>query len=96
MPFTFGQLQEHCSGPLSAPQLVKFLLGDTWSLWFPEEGTGLAEGTILPRQSVLWLMHALDAMRQLYERAEASRLAAASSFAVLTETSKRRRATAKA
>ena len=70
------------------------LLGETWSLWFPGEGTGLSDHTILPRQSVLWIMQALDAMRQLYERAEESRKAAASSFAVLTEDFKKRRASA--
>ncbi len=75
----------------AGPRLRRELLGpQLWDLW-SETGPSSTD-TVLPRQSVLFLHRALEGMRASYEKLEEIKAASAQSYAVLTETHKRRRA----
>ena len=83
MSFTFWRL---AGAPINRGHQ---LLGQQWALWF---GDGGAEpSTVLPRQAVCMLHQALDRFKSSYEKLAESRAVAASSYAVLTESHKKRR-----
>ena len=92
VPFSFAQLEQACPGPMTAMEMVGLLLGSNWGFWFQEAGLGLSPETILPSQSVIWTLQGLEKLKQIHDRSEDTRKAAASSYAVLSETSKKRRA----
>ena len=70
---------------------AQLLLGSQWSQCFPDSAA-VSASTVIPRQMVCFLHQALDRLKITYEQLEESRVTAAASYAVLTDTHKRRRA----
>ena len=66
-PFTFGDLARHLGIEVwELLQLVQELLGDAFMTWFPSVVAGTAGAQVLPRQAVLLLGRALEALRERY------------------------------
>ena len=68
------------------------VLGDAWQLW--EQKSGVSTNAILPRQLV-WLAHSnLNKLHEQFRLNADTKSAARASYAVVTEESKKRRASA--
>ena len=93
VPFTLGDLREGLSKATSKNlrAILTAMLGPVWTKLFPTE---LVEEAILPRQAVLIAMHALDLLKAKFDGIQATQEAAAKSYTVLVESSKKRRASA--
>ena len=94
VPFTLGDLRAgspHKEIAARPRAILKAMLGPVWAKLFPSE---LAEDAVLPRQAVLIAMHALDMLKAKFDSFTATQEAAAKSYAVLVESSKKRRASA--
>ena len=89
VPFRLGDLRNEAVAKAGTDVLLKALLGPLWSTLFPTTPSGK---TVLPRQSVLVLLHALERLKARFEGVEETKLAAAASYAVISEASKKRRA----
>ena len=95
VPFSLGDLREGLPKEkeiTARPRaILKAMLGPVWTKLFPTE---LSEEAILPRQAVLIAMHSLDTLKAKFEGIQATHEAAAKSYTVLVESSKKRRASA--
>lgn len=89
-PFTVGDLRQQSLAKEKIVALMLALLGPNWKLIFPAIG-GPTNSAVMPRQSVLVLLHALERVKTKFEGIEDSRAAAAKSLAVIVGESKKRR-----
>ena len=65
---TGADLVKHSAAGEHAPQLVKELLGNTWSRWFRGSCNDAdVQNCIVARQAVYFLYKALDSLREQYK-----------------------------
>ncbi|CAK0836913.1 unnamed protein product, partial [Prorocentrum cordatum] len=91
VPFTFADITSAQCPPAEVLITAQLLLGSQWPLWFPGDAQ-VSPTTVLPRQLVCFLHQALDRLKCNCEKLEESRAAAATSYAMITASHKKRRA----
>ena len=90
MPFTLDMLMEAAGFSVDLPVILRSLLGGAGEVW--EKAGGGQTAVVLPRQLVWHVLNTLTAVQHTLASIADSREAAERSFAVVTELSKKRRA----
>lgn len=94
IPVTIAELSAHSLAKDATQGLLRKLLGNQlWKGWFGTNDCVIAEGSILPRQLMFFLYHALLQLKDHYLSIEDTKAAAGKSYALLLEAASKKRRT---
>ena len=90
---TKAELSAHSFAKDATQGLLRKLLGpQLWEGWFGQKDIVIDDASVLPRQLMAFLYHALQQLKEHYLAVEETKAAASKSYALLLEaTSKNRR-----
>ena len=89
IPFCLGDLRNEAGAKAGVDSLITSILGPLAKSLMPPTPTGK---TVISRQTALTLLHALERVKSHFDGMEDQKQAAAASYAVILDTSKKRRA----
>ena len=91
---TLAELSAHSLAKDTTQALMLKLLGpQLWQGWFGQSDFRMADDSVLPRQTLMFLYYALQQMKDHYEGVEDTRAAAAKSYTSMVEANSKKRRT---